>query len=446
MRNPWAETEDGNGLQPIRKSNRMLTELFIRYGCTKAIDCLWSSAHRDFHHQGIDCCRWADALEVSRHQGLDCCRWAAAIAASRRQSLVCCCWIGVGCAGGNSGRSFRYCRIIFLTINRMLKSVTAAPKPRQVDTRHHKLPPNHIRDARKEYVDQYARTGEVSEEIVGRAFGMPKVLCDNSGCDQLHIADDCELPLLCEACISKDHTRTTCEAKCTRCGGPGHSLNRCSASKVFGKQVKLTTPKVLQDIPPRSGELLVRTPKAPLQARLWKQAQLRARELGLPHQSTALVAVPKLSAPASASAVKPPPTSSPTSFAAVIGRDLPASKAPSSLATNVATSSTLSAPERERIVSTHAGPGSIFATGSRSCVPATDVRLSQMTAGETRSIATPADTRSSQMTATATSSVSDSLMEREFASPRVCHLCGEKTKHKPQDCPQRKCFKCQQKG
>lgn len=329
----------------------------------------------------------------------------------------------------------------------MLKPVAAAPTPRPDDTRHLQLPPNHVRAARREYVEQYARTGEVSEDIVDKAFSLPKVLCDNSGCDQLHIAEDCELSLLCESCLMAGHTRSTCKARCTRCGGPGHSLNRCSASKVYGKTVKLTTPKVLRDIPPRSGVQLVRTTKAPLQARLWRQAQLRAGESGLGPESTASVAVPKLSAPTSSPAVEPPSAVSQISSPEIARKDLPASKASSSPSTTeVATSSGPAAPQRGAYVSTHVGSGSTPTTGIRTRVPPADVRLSQRTAGETNSLAKAADTRSSQMTATATSSVSDSLMNKEFVSERFCPLCGEKTKHKPENCPQRKCPKCGQRG
>ncbi|KAI4231856.1 MAG: hypothetical protein LQ349_005343 [Xanthoria aureola] len=270
----------------------------------------------------------------------------------------------------------------------MLKPVAAAPTPRPDDTRHLQLPPNHVRAARREYVEQYARTGEVSEDIVDKAFSLPKVLCDNSGCDQLHIAEDCELSLL--------------------------------SSKVYGKTVKLTTPKVLRDIPPRSGVQLVRTTKAPLQARLWRQAQLRAGESGLGPESTASVAVPKLSAPTSSPAVEPPSAVSQISSPEIARKDLPASKASSSPSTTeVATSSGPAAPQRGAYVSTHVGSGSTPTTGIRTRVPPADVRLSQRTAGETNSLAKAADTRSSQMTATATSSVSDSLMNKDGSVPSV---------------------------
>ncbi|KAL9030153.1 MAG: hypothetical protein Q9180_006939 [Flavoplaca navasiana] len=93
------------------------------------------------------------------------------------------------------------------------------------------LPPTDIRKARQQYVSHLAKFGEVTFDIVANAFAIPSIPCDNVGCDELHLGEDCTLALICTGCCQLGHVSHECGVVCSRCGQDGHVRGRCSATK-----------------------------------------------------------------------------------------------------------------------------------------------------------------------------------------------------------------------
>ncbi|KAL8758946.1 MAG: hypothetical protein Q9199_001106 [Rusavskia elegans] len=93
------------------------------------------------------------------------------------------------------------------------------------------LTPSEIRKARQEYVDQLASSHDVSLDVVANAFAIPSKICDNVGCDQLHLSEDCTLALMCSGCCQIGHVAHECGEVCSRCGQDGHVQGRCTATK-----------------------------------------------------------------------------------------------------------------------------------------------------------------------------------------------------------------------
>ncbi|KAI4272527.1 MAG: hypothetical protein LQ337_005242 [Flavoplaca oasis] len=72
------------------------------------------------------------------------------------------------------------------------------------------LPPIDIRKARQQYVHQLADFGEVKFDIVANAFAIPSRPCDNVGCNELHLGEDCTLALMCTGCCQLGHVSHEC--------------------------------------------------------------------------------------------------------------------------------------------------------------------------------------------------------------------------------------------
>ncbi|KAL8890217.1 MAG: hypothetical protein Q9215_002601 [Flavoplaca cf. flavocitrina] len=75
------------------------------------------------------------------------------------------------------------------------------------------LPPIDIRKARQQYIHQLAKFGEVKFDIVANAFAIPSRACDNVGCDELHLGEDCTLALMCTGCCQLGHVSHECGAR-----------------------------------------------------------------------------------------------------------------------------------------------------------------------------------------------------------------------------------------
>ncbi|KAL8644738.1 MAG: hypothetical protein Q9226_007614 [Calogaya cf. arnoldii] len=91
------------------------------------------------------------------------------------------------------------------------------------------LTPKDIRTAREELVDQLVKFGYVTADVLANAFALSSKICNNVGCDQLHLSEDCTLELMCTGCGLMGHVPPDCMERCDRCKGRGHVYDRCTA-------------------------------------------------------------------------------------------------------------------------------------------------------------------------------------------------------------------------
>lgn len=84
------------------------------------------------------------------------------------------------------------------------------------------LQPDRIRVAQTDYVEQLTQHAAVAEDTLAEAFAIPSVTCDNLGCDERHLSEDCSFELRCTGCGSLRHVAHDCQETCERCYRIGH--------------------------------------------------------------------------------------------------------------------------------------------------------------------------------------------------------------------------------
>ena len=69
---------------------------------------------------------------------------------------------------------------------------------------------------------------QFSKIVESMATARPDKPCNNVGCDEFHISDDCHLQPMCSGCgLYGSHFSHECAATCLRCGAKGHTNTYC---------------------------------------------------------------------------------------------------------------------------------------------------------------------------------------------------------------------------
>ncbi|KAI4285652.1 MAG: hypothetical protein L6R38_000476 [Xanthoria sp. 2 TBL-2021] len=136
------------------------------------------------------------------------------------------------------------------------------------------LTPKNILTAREEFVNQLVDFGHVTTNVLADAFAICSKPCNNVGCDQPHVSEDCPLEFMCRGCGQMGHVAQDCVEQCDRCGKWGHVYGRCTAKDKPGMP---DPPAQLMPLlrPSWASERVV----LPLVDRLMAEARLQASEV-----------------------------------------------------------------------------------------------------------------------------------------------------------------------
>lgn len=139
------------------------------------------------------------------------------------------------------------------------------------------IPPGRIRQARVERIQCLADGQVPSDATINDAVTAPNQTCNNVGCAEFHIWEDCPWELYCSGCVQPGHVASRCRAKCTRCGRKGHTFARCAAVKnIHGNSLRQT--KVVELLQ-RTGS--VRRELPDLETRLRREANTIRMKAGV---------------------------------------------------------------------------------------------------------------------------------------------------------------------
>lgn len=136
------------------------------------------------------------------------------------------------------------------------------------------LAPGKILTAHQQFVNQLVDFGHVTTDVLADAFAISSKTCNNVGCDQHHVSEDCTLEFMCRGCGQMGHVGQDCMEQCGRCRKWGHVYGRCTAKSKFG----MADPPALL-MPVQRSSWAAKRVVVPLIDRLFAEVRIQASEV-----------------------------------------------------------------------------------------------------------------------------------------------------------------------